>query len=105
MEASYGYKPISLDISNNDDSEDKDISLLDKIGSEESKFNKIEEIDFINKFIEKLNELEEKIFKDRFYLEKTQAAIAQELNISQMTISRLEKKVIEKFKKEYEKNI
>ena len=105
MEASYGYQPISLDATSNDDSEDKDITLIDKIGEEETDFKNIEQTDFINKFIETLNELEVKIFKDRFFLDKTQSAIAKELDISQMTVSRLEKKVVEKLRKEYEKNI
>lgn len=105
MEASYGYQPISLDSSSNDDSEEKDITLIDKIGQEESSFGNIEQQDFINKFIENLNELEVKIFKDRFFLDKTQSAIAKELGISQMTVSRLEKKIVEKLRKEYEKNI
>ena len=73
MEASYGYQPISLDSSSNDDSEDKDITLIDKIGEEESSFNSIEQKDFVNKFMESLNELEVKIFKDRFFLDKTQS--------------------------------
>ncbi|MDK2564556.1 SigB/SigF/SigG family RNA polymerase sigma factor [Romboutsia sedimentorum] len=105
MEASYGYKPISLDSSSNDDSEDKEIKLIDKIGQEENSFANIEQKDFVNKFIECLNELEVKIFKDRFFLDKTQATIAKELEISQMTVSRLEKKIVEKLRKEYEKNI
>ena len=105
MEASYGYQPISLDATSNDDSDDKDITLIDKIGQEETDFKNIEQTDFINKFIETLNELEVKIFKDRFFLDKTQSAIAKELDISQMTVSRLEKKVVEKLRKEYEKNI
>ncbi|CEH36069.1 SigB/SigF/SigG family RNA polymerase sigma factor [Romboutsia lituseburensis] len=105
MEASYGYQPISLDSSNNDDSEDKDITLIDKIGKEESSFGNIEQMDFVNKFIENLNELEVKIFKDRFFLDKTQSAIAKELDISQMTVSRLERKIVEKLRKEYEKNL
>lgn len=105
MEASYGYQPISLDSSSNDDSEDKDITLIDKIGQDENSFGNIEQQDFINKFIENLNELEIKIFKDRFFLDKTQSTIAKELEISQMTVSRLEKKIVEKLRKEYEKNI
>ena len=99
MEASYGYQPISLDASSNDDSEDKDITLIDKIGSEESSFGNIEQKDFINKFMESLNELEVKVFKDRFFLDKTQSIIAKELEISQMTVSRLEKKIVEKLRK------
>lgn len=105
MEASYGYQPISLDASSNDDSEDKDITLIDKLGKEEANFGNIEQSDFINKFIENLNELEIKIFKDRFFLDKTQSMIAKELETSQMTVSRLEKKIVEKLRKEYEKNL
>ena len=105
MEASYGYQPISLDSSSHDDSEEKDITLIDKIGQEESSFGTIEQQDFINKFIENLNELEVKIFKDRFFLDKTQSSIAKELEISQMTVSRLERKIIDKLRKEYEKNL
>ncbi len=105
MEASYGYQPISLDSSSNDDSEDKDITLIDKIGKEESSFGNIEQKDFVNKFVENLNELETKIFKDRFFLDKPQSAIAKELEISQMTVSRLERKIVEKLRKEYEKNL
>lgn len=104
IEASYGYQPMSLDASSNDDSDDKEITLKDKVGQEENRFGNIENMDFINKFIESLNELEAKIFKDRFFLDKTQSIIAKELEISQMTVSRLERKIIEKLKKEYEKN-
>lgn len=105
MEASYGYQPISLDSSSNDDIDDKDILLIDKIGQDEQSFYNIEQKDFFDKFDKSLNELESKIFKDRFFLNKTQAVIAKELDISQMTVSRLEKKIIEKLRKEYEKNI
>lgn len=104
MEASYGYQPISLDMANNDESEDKEITLIDKIGNEESKFKIIEYSDFISKFVETLNELESKIFKDRFFKDKTQSIIAKELGISQMTVSRLERKIIEKLRKEYNKD-
>ena len=79
--------------------------LIDKIGQDEQSFYNIEQKDFFDKFDKSLNELESKIFKDRFFLNKTQAVIAKELDISQMTVSRLEKKIIEKIKKEYEKNI
>ena len=76
-----------------------------KVGQEETSFSNIENTDFINKFIETLNELEVKIFKDRFFLDKTQSSIAKELEISQMTVSRLERKIIDKLRKEYEKNL
>lgn len=104
MEASYGYQPMSLDSSSKDESDDKDITLIDRIGKEEIDFSNIEYNDYINKFMDTLNELEIRIFKDRYFNEKTQSSIAKELEISQMSVSRLERKVIEKLKKDYNKN-
>lgn len=103
MEASYGYQPISLDTPSNDDSEDKDMTIGDRVGFEEKRFNQIEEKDFLEQFMKNLNELEEEIVKGRFFYNKTQSAIAEEIGISQMTVSRLEKKIIEKLRKEYTK--
>ena len=54
LEASYGYQPISLETSVNGDTEDTEITLIDKIGSEENNFTNIEYKDFIDKFIKKL---------------------------------------------------
>ena len=49
--------------------------------------------------MENLNELEVKIFKDRFFLDKTQSIIAKELEISQMTVSRIEKRLLKNLEK------
>ena len=87
----------------NIDSEDADVTLIDKIAGQEDNFSNIEYKDFIEKFISKLNELERKIFEGRFFKEKTQSTLAKELEISQMTISRIERKVVQKLRKEYEK--
>ena len=103
LEASYGYQPVSLDTPVNSDSEDSEITLIDRLGEYEDSFINIEYKDFVDKFVGKLNELEVKIFKGRFFEEKTQSALANELNISQMTISRIERKIVEKLRKEYEK--
>ena len=55
----------------------------------------------------KLNDREQTIIKMRFGLingkEKTQKEVADELNISQSYISRLEKKILERLKYEIEK--
>jgi RNA polymerase sigma-B factor len=60
----------------------------------------VENRDFIKRTIDKLEPNELKVLKDRYFRGKTQAQIAKELNVSQMTISRLEKKIIEKFRQE-----
>lgn len=105
MEAAYGYQPVSLDTPSNDEYEDKDITLADKVGVEEKNFIHIEEMDFLNQFMKTLNELEVNIIKGRFFENKTQSKIAEEIGISQMTVSRLEKKIIEKLRKEYNKAV
>ncbi len=100
MEASQVYTPKSLDLTYDNDGEDKDIQLLDLIGETDKSFDVIENKDFLEKAIEKLNEVEKKVLKDRFFTQKTQMQVADELQVSQMTISRMEKKIIEKFRKE-----
>lgn len=103
MEAGNVYNPKSLDLSYDSNGEDKDIPLSDLVGEEDEHFINIENKDFIKKNIEKLNEVEIKIVKARFFDSKTQMQVAKELGISQMTVSRMEKKIINKFKKELKK--
>lgn len=105
IDASYVYKPKSLDLSYENEGDDKDIQLLDLIGNEDKSFINIENEDFLKRSLSKLNEVELKIIKDRFFNNKTQMTIATELGVSQMTVSRIEKKVLSKLKKEYEKMI
>lgn len=103
MEASQVYTPKSLDITYDNNGDDKDIQLSDIIGKEDKYFVIIENRDFIEKCMEKLNDMEVKIIKDRFFNNRTQIQIAKDLNVSQMTISRMEKKILGKLKKEYKK--
>jgi len=103
IDASYVYKPKSLDLSYDNDGDDKDIQLMDLVGSEDKSFAAIENKDFLERAMSKLNEVELKIIQDRFFNNKTQMTIATELGVSQMTVSRIEKKVLSKLKKEYEK--
>lgn len=103
MEASQGYNTTSLDITYDNDGDDKQVKLMDLMGDEDKNFSKIENEDFINKFMTNLDEVQIKIMKDRFFNNKTQSQLAKELNVSQMTISRIEKKIITKLRQEYEK--
>lgn len=105
MEASKVYTPQSLDITFDSNGDDKDINLADLIGEEDYYFSKIENSDFILKTMETLNKVEKEILIDRYFNKKTQVSIAEKLNISQMTVSRIEKRVIEKLRKEAEKTM
>ncbi|MBB6218045.1 RNA polymerase sigma-B factor [Anaerosolibacter carboniphilus] len=100
MEASQVYTPKSLDLSYDSNGDDKDLQLMDLVGEDDKHFDVIENRDFIQKCMDKLNEVEIKIIRDRFFYNKTQIQVADEIGVSQMTISRMEKKAIEKFRKE-----
>jgi len=105
MEASQVYTPKSLDLTYDNDGDDKDVQLLDLIGNLDKSYDSIENKDFIDKVIQKLNEVEKKVLKDRFFNSKTQMKVAEELQVSQMTVSRMEKRIVEKFKKELDKSM
>ncbi|MCF6461558.1 SigB/SigF/SigG family RNA polymerase sigma factor [Clostridium sp. Cult3] len=105
MEASKVYTPQSLDLTYDSNNDDKDVNLADLIGEEDAYFDKIENNDFLLRGMEKLNDMEKKILIDRYFNKRTQVAIAEDLNISQMTVSRVEKRVIEKFRKEMKKTL
>lgn len=99
MEASKVYTPQSLDKSFDSAMEDREINLGDMIGVEDEAFHEVEFQDVVERMTQNLNELEKKIFYYRYFDKRTQISIAEELGVSQMTISRLEKKIINKFRK------
>ena len=105
MEASQVYTSRSLDLTYDSDGENKDLQLLDIIGEIDRRFDEIENKDFLEKAMQKLNEVEKKVLKDRFFKNKTQMEVAKELQVSQMTISRMEKRIIEKFRVELKKSM
>jgi len=105
MEASKVYTPQSLDITYDSNSDDKDVNLSEFIGEEDFYFRKIENNDFLMRIVDKFNKVEKKIFFDRYFNKKTKVAIAESLGISQMTVSRVEKKIMGKLKKEFQKTL
>lgn len=105
MEASKVYTPQSLDITYDSNNDDKDINLADIIGEEDRYFSRIDNNDFIMKIMEKLSHIEKEILIDRYINKKTQVVIANNLDISQMTVSRIEKKILEKLRKEVDETM
>lgn len=77
--------------------EDDGQELIDKIpycDSEEKLLNKLQ----ISKALSELSERERKIIVLRYYRDKTQSEIAESLGVSQVQVSRLENKIIEKIR-------
>ncbi len=103
FEAGKMFNSQSLDEKLDTNGDDNDLSLMDLMGDEDKYYKQIENQDFLDKSMEKLNELEKNIIIKRFYHNKTQSEIAKELDISQMTVSRIEKRSLEKLRIEFYK--
>ena len=98
MEAGKLFTSQSLNINLDKGNEFKDIELMDIISDETNNYEIFENYEFLKKSLELLNKLEKEILVERFYNNSTQNEIAKKLNISQMTVSRLEKRALEKIK-------
>ncbi|WHH56863.1 SigB/SigF/SigG family RNA polymerase sigma factor [Petroclostridium sp. X23] len=84
---------------------DDETALEQLVGAEDATFAKIENRDFIEKSLNEFNEAEKEFIKQRYYNKRTQKQIAELLGVSQMYISRLERKIIDKFKRLYYKSV
>jgi RNA polymerase sporulation-specific sigma factor len=86
--------PLSLYEKTDDDGNGQ---LLDKIAAKENTDDKIDRI-ILNDIIQDLPEREKKIILLRYYRDKTQSEVAEALNVSQVQISRLETKILNKIR-------
>ena len=88
---------MPLSIYDKFDDEDDGQELIDKLqslDSEDKLLNKIH----LSTVIEKLSDKERKIVILRYFRDKTQSEIAKELGVSQVQVSRLENKIIDKIR-------
>lgn len=104
---------ISIDEPLNTDSDGNELVLSDVLGSDTDLIQKTidDEVDrqLLKAAFKKLNGREQEIIRMRFGLcgteEKTQKEVADMMGISQSYISRLEKRIIKRLKKEMEKQL
>jgi len=79
--------------------QDEDVELYETIGAEDDTFEKMENKDFIKRSLEKFNDVEKEFIKMRYYHRKTQKEIADVMKVSQMYVSRMERRIVDKFRK------
>ena len=99
LESSKAYGTYSLESAGASE-ENEDNPLEQYIGFEDAGYARVEINEIISKVLAGFSDTYKRIFRERFIENKSQAAIAKELGVSQMTISRAEKSIIEQFKKE-----
>jgi len=99
MESGQAYNTYSLNQTFEEGGEEGESAVLEKYtGVEEHGYRSFENADLIKTVMNDLTDKEKEIFRRRFFANETQQVIAEEMGVSQMTISRLEKKIREKFK-------
>ena len=84
--------------SNQSDKEGKKLSILDKISTGKNEEEIITNKIVIKQLLKELDERDRKIILLRFFKEKTQTEVARILGISQVQVSRIERKVLDKMK-------
>ena len=78
----------------------KTINILDTLSTNQDEQSLITDKITIRKMIEKLNKRDKEIILLRFYKDKTQTEVSKILGISQVQVSRIEKKILQNMKEE-----
>ena len=84
--------------SSQSDKEGKKLSILDKISTGKNEEEIITNKIVIKQLLKELDERDREIILLRFFKEKTQTEVARILGISQVQVSRIERKVLDKMK-------
>ncbi|HPJ22612.1 MAG TPA: sigma-70 family RNA polymerase sigma factor, partial [Clostridia bacterium] len=79
-------------------------SRMEAVGDEDPAFERLETRDLYERAMEALDENEKRVVEMRYVMGMSQKNIADEFGVSQMYISRLEKKIYYKMRKKLESN-
>ena len=97
MESNHSIESIE-GTSSQSDKEGKKLSILDKISTGKNEEEIITNKIVIKQLLKELDERDREIILLRFFKEKTQTEVARILGISQVQVSRIERKVLDKMK-------
>lgn len=91
-------RPVSSIYEGTNSSGDDDRAIVDKLASDKDEAGSIVNKIAIKQLIENLETREKEIILLRFYKEKTQSEVAKVLGITQVQVSRIEKKILNSMK-------
>jgi RNA polymerase sigma-B factor len=81
----------------------EDSQLIKLVGSTDNAYEQIEDKDFLDYCFEHLSDVERKVIEQRYGQDMSQREVAAMLGVSQMYVSRIERKILVKFRNFYEK--
>ena len=89
----YNHRTISLD------SEDEETPIENFVGAEDAALEAFETSEQLAGAMSALSERERSVIRMRFFENLSQRQIAEKLNLSQMTVSRVERQALDALKK------
>ena len=92
LEVQRAAQPVSLDASV---SREEPTTLAEVLGKEEAAYSELEMVDYINRLLSQLEENARYVLEQRFFYQRNQRDIARDLGISQMQVSRLERRALQ----------
>jgi RNA polymerase sigma-B factor len=98
LESGRAYTSLSLSVGSGGSGEDDDLDPLESLGTEEHQYEVSEDRAVLAPGFKVLDERERKILQLRFFEGLTQSQIAQQIGISQMHVSRLIRRSLEKIR-------
>lgn len=98
MEINSSYHALSIDSQIDTDAEGSQVTILDMIGETEDGYNEIDRTMLIEKAFVVLNEREKEILNYTFYLNMSQKEAGEKVGISQMHVSRIQRRALKKLK-------
>lgn len=98
MESLECKTPVSLDARVTDGDGESDAPLYDIISDDNSTFENFEDVESLKTEIQKLDPTERQVITLRFLQGKSQAEVGKILGVSQMFVSRAERRIMEKLK-------
>ena len=100
LETSQAYNSVSLQASPGGEGGEEDAGLIDYLGGEEAAYDTMEDRTTLAPGFAKLDKRERYILHLRFFEGLTQSQIAERVGISQMHVSRLIRRSLEKLREE-----
>ena len=93
------YQPASLDAHVADEATGDRSAIADAIGGDDPMLALVEERESVRRAMDRLDARQRQIITLRFYGEMSQAQVAQELGVSQMHVSRLERQALDRLRR------
>ena len=94
LQASLGREPTLQEISDESPTDGKEACLADRLPQEKDSHEVLLNHMLLEQLLAELSEMERKLIELRYFGDKTQVQVAKELGISQVQVSRLEKRIL-----------